>query len=37
MINNKYSQELQAEILNDEEIKYDNDDVEDEYLKHLWD
>lgn len=37
MINNKYSQELQAEILNDEEIKYDNNDVENEYLKHLWD
>lgn len=37
MIDNKYSQELQAEILNDDEIKYDNDDVEDEYLKHLWD
>lgn len=37
MINNKYSQELQEEILNDEEIKYDNNDVEDEYLKHLWD
>ena len=37
MINNKYLQELQAEILNDEEIKYDNDDVENEYLKHLWD
>ena len=37
MIDNKYSQELQTEILNDEEIKYDNNDVENEYLKHLWD
>ena len=37
MINNRYSQELQAEILNDEEIKYDNECVKDEYLAHLWD
>ena len=37
MINNRYSQELQEEILNCEEIQYDNDDVENEYLKHLWD
>lgn len=37
MIDNKYSKELQEEILNEEEIQYDNDDVENEYLKHLWD
>ena len=37
MINNRYSKELQEEILNCEEIQYDNDDVENEYLKHLWD
>ena len=36
-MNNKYLEELQEEILNDEEIQYDNDDVENEYLKHLWD
>ena len=35
MIDNKYSKELQEEILNCEEIQYDNDDVENEYLKHL--
>lgn len=34
---NKYEQELLEEILNDEEIKYDNNDVENEYLKYLWD
>lgn len=34
---NKYEQELLEEILNDEEIRYDNDDVENEYLKYLWD
>ena len=37
MIDNRYSKELQKEILNDEGIQYDNDDVENEYLKHLWD
>lgn len=37
VMNNKYEQELQEEILNEEEIQYDNDDVENEYLKHLWD
>ena len=36
MIDNRYSKELQKEILNDEGIQYDNDDVENEYLKHLW-
>lgn len=36
MIDNRYSKELQKEILNDESIRYDND-VENEYLKHLWD
>ena len=34
---NKYEQELLEEILNDEEIRYDNDYVENEYLKHLLD
>ena len=37
VMNTRYEQELQAEILNDEDIKYDNDDVENEYLKHFWD
>ena len=37
MIDNKYSKELQEEILNDEDVHYDNDDVENEYLKHLCD
>ena len=37
VMNTRYEQELQDEILNEEEIKYDNDDVENEYLKHLWD
>ena len=36
-MNKKYANELQEEILNCEEIQYDNDDVENEYLKHLWD
>ena len=36
-MNKKYEHELQDEILNDEGIQYDNDDVENEYLKHLWD
>ena len=36
-MNKRYEQELQEEILNCEEIQYDNDDVENEYLKHLWD
>ena len=36
MIDNRYFKELQEEILNDEGIQYDNDDVETEYLKHLW-
>ena len=36
MIDNRYSKELQKEILNDEGIQYDNDDVENELLKHLW-
>lgn len=36
-MNNKYLEELQEEILNEEEMQYDNNDVEDEYLKHLWD
>lgn len=36
-MNNKYANEFQEEVLNCEEIQYDNDDVENEYLKHLWD
>ena len=36
-MNKKYEQELSEEILQCEEIQYDNDDVENEYLKHLWD
>lgn len=37
IMNKKYEQELQTEILNDKEIHYDNDNVKDEYLEHLWD
>ena len=37
VMKNKYEQELQEEILNDEEIQYDNECVKDEYLTHLWD
>ena len=37
MIDNRYAKELRKGILNDEGIQYDNDDVENEYLKHLWD
>lgn len=36
-MNKRYEQELSEEILSDEGIQYDNDDVENEYLKHLWD
>ena len=36
-MNNKYEEELREEILNEEEMQYDNNDVENEYLKHLWD
>ena len=36
-MNKRYEQELQKEILQCEEIQYDNDDVENELLKHLWD
>jgi hypothetical protein len=35
MINNKYSQELQEEILNCEEIQYDNECVQEAYLESL--
>ena len=31
-----YSKELQEESLQEEEIKYDNDDVERELVKSLW-
>ena len=34
---NRYSEELQEEILNEEEIKYDNEEVQDVYFEHLWD
>ena len=34
---NRYSEELQKEILNEEEIKYDNEEVQDAYFEHLWD
>ena len=34
---NKYSEELRAEILQDEGIQYDNDSVAEELLAHLWD
>ena len=34
---NKYEQELREEILNEEEIQYDNEEVQEEYLAHLWD
>ena len=37
VMNTRYEKELSEEILNDEEIQYDNNDVENEYLKHLWD
>lgn len=36
-MNKKYEQELQKEILNDEEIQYDNEEVQEQYLKYLWD
>ena len=34
---NKYYEELCAEILSDEGIQYDNEEVQEEYLEHLWD
>lgn len=34
---NKYYDELCAEILLEEEIKYDNEEVQEQYLEHLWD
>ena len=36
-MNKKYEQELSEEILNCEEIQYDNEEVQEEYLAHLWD
>lgn len=36
-MNKRYEQELSEEILNEEEIKYDNEEVQEQYLEHLWD
>ena len=36
-MNKRYEQELSEEILNCEEIQYDNEEVQEEYLTHLWD
>ena len=36
-MNKRYEQELSEEILNCEEIQYDNEEVQEEYLAHLWD
>ena len=36
-MNKRYEQELSEEILNCEEIQYDNEEVQEEYLEHLWD
>ena len=36
-MNKRYEQELSNEILNCEEIQYDNEEVQEEYLEHLWD
>ena len=36
-MNKRYEQELSEEILNEEEIQYDNEEVQEEYLAHLWD
>lgn len=33
----KYSEELYAEMLEDDGIQYDNDEVAEELLAHLWD
>lgn len=36
-MNKRYEQEFMEEVLNCEEIQYDNECVKDEYLAHLWD
>ena len=36
IMNRKYEQELQDEILQCEDIHYDNENVQEEYLEHLW-
>ena len=36
-MNKRYEQELSEEILNEEEIQYDNEEVQEQYLEHLWD
>jgi hypothetical protein len=36
-MNKRYEQELSEEILNCEEIQYDNEEVQEQYLEHLWD
>ena len=36
-MNKRYEQELSKEILNCEEIQYDNEEVQEQYLEHLWD
>lgn len=33
----KYSEELYAEMLEDDGIQYDNEEVTEELLSHLWD
>ena len=36
-MNKRYEQELSEEILNCEEIQYDNEEVQEQYIEHLWD
>lgn len=33
----QYSEELYAEMLQDEGIQYDNEEVSEELMRHLWD
>lgn len=33
----QYSEELYAEMLQDEGIQYDNEEVSEELISHLWD
>ena len=33
----RYEEEFMDEVLNDESIEYDNDEVAEELLLHLWD
>lgn len=37
MSKNKYEQEFYQEVMQDDNIKYDNECVQDEYFEHLWD